>query len=108
MPRKKRPADWRKKIEEAYEEGGRGIGRMLAYYPEREKDVWAWIGGLKIYPRYYLLHFVRLWRKENPREWDSYRRTQYNRRKARERDQAIVQDDREQVMRDMGFDWGDK
>ena len=41
---------------------------MLAYYPEREPDVWAWIGGLKIWPRYYLIHFVTYWRKENPKE----------------------------------------
>lgn len=41
---------------------------MLAYHPEREPDVWAWIGGLKIWPRYYLIHFVTFWRQENKTE----------------------------------------
>ena len=67
-------------VQEAYEECGRGIGKMLVYAPEREPDIWAWLGGLKIFPRWYLPKFRAMWAKENPQEYRKIRERHYKRR----------------------------
>ena len=75
---------------------------MLCYNPEREPDVWAWVGGLKIWPRYYLNHFARIWRRENKREWETLRKNRYRKRLRSERDDALMHEARESTRRRFG------
>lgn len=52
----------------AYEEGGRAIGRMILYDPDREEYFWKLVKGLGLWPRWYLLGFKGLYCEENPVE----------------------------------------
>ena len=75
---------------------------MLHYSPEREPDVWAWIGGLKIWPRYYLKHFVKFWRQENPREYDASRARKWYRAKVKAEKERLMREAREETRRRFG------
>ena len=70
MQVKGRPKDWRQHEElfEAYEEGGKSIGRAIAYDTSKEAYFWKLLGPLKLWPRWYLLTFRTIWRERNPRE----------------------------------------
>ena len=70
MRAKGRPRNWRERPEvfEAYEEGGKSIGRAIHYDVSKENYFWRLLGPLKLWPRWYLLAFRTLWREENPTE----------------------------------------
>ncbi len=52
----------------AYEEGGKAIGRLLTHDPTQEEYLWKLLGGVKLWPRWYLEGFRLLYRDEHPRE----------------------------------------
>ena len=52
----------------AYEEGGQAIGKMLTHDPSQEEYLWSLLKDVKIWPRWYLEGFRRLYRDANPKE----------------------------------------
>lgn len=98
---KGRPGKWRQDpgIHEAYEECGRSIGRAIAHDKTREAYFWSMLGGLKLWPRWYLLAFVTLWREENPVE---AKRIKQQQGRARKRERILagkMEETREQAER---------
>lgn len=81
-PRRERRAEWKEATWELYDEGGRAVGRALAYDPSREPEIWAQVRGLGVWERWHLAAFVRWWRIENPQE---YNRAKSNRHYSRQR-----------------------
>ena len=71
MTKKGRPRDWKTRPEfmEAYEECGRSIGKSIMHDAEKEAYFWEMLGGLKLWPRWYLFAFRAMYRLENPREY---------------------------------------
>lgn len=68
-------------VREAYEEGGRAIGRMILHYPDREEYFWKLMSPLKLWPRWYLLAFKGLYSEENPLERKRVIKRRYERKK---------------------------
>ena len=70
-----RPRGWTKcpKLQAAYDEGGRGIGKALMWDKSRESYFWSLIRGLGLWPRWYLLCFRTLYIRENPDDYLKYR-----------------------------------
>jgi hypothetical protein len=67
----RRPAGWTSdpKVREAYEEGGRAIGKTLLWHKSQEPVIWALIDGLDLYPRWYLSAFRSFYIAENRKEY---------------------------------------
>lgn len=72
----KKPRGWKSdpKLREAYEEGGRGVGRQLLHDKSMEPKLWALLSGTGVWPRWYLSAFRSLYIKENPKEYRNWRR----------------------------------
>lgn len=86
MGRKRKwPVDWEEQCREAYEDYGHAVGRMLMWNHITEGELWALIGGTGVWPRWYLKAFVRLYRRENPREAWSYYNKRRTAKKVRDR-----------------------
>ena len=71
----------REEASKAYAEGGRAIGRQLMYAPEQEPRMWKMISGLKLWPRWYLKAFARLYADANPTEYERVRKRRYRKGK---------------------------
>lgn len=86
---KGRPRNWRQHEDlfEAYEEGGKSIGRAIAYDVSKEGYFWKLLGPLKLWPRWYLLTFRTIWRERNMKEAMRIKRRAMAKRK-RERQQC--------------------
>ena len=84
---------------EAYLEGGRAIGRQLIYNPNAESGLWKLVGSLKLWPRWYLQAFARLWAEENPTEYERVRKRRYRKgkRKVDEADKMRVTREQAQI-----------
>lgn len=85
-----RPNGWTKcpKLQAAFEEGGESIGKALMWDKSREKYFWSVLGGLNLWPRWYLLCFRTLYIRSNPEEYLKYRiwrKNKQRRKKAMER-----------------------
>ena len=83
----------------AYEEGGKAMGRQVMYDPAAEPRLWKLIGGLKLYPRWYLKAFARLYALENPTEYERVRKRRYRKGKRTETGPANLKAMREQAAR---------
>lgn len=81
----------------AYEEGGRAIGRQLIYNPGAEPGLWRLVGSLKLWPRWYLQAFARLWADENPTEYERIRKRRYRKGKNKIQSAENVENSREQA-----------
>lgn len=81
----------------SYEEGGRAIGRQLIYNPAAEAGLWRLVGSLKLWPRWYLQAFARLWAEENPTEYERIRKRRYRKGRRKVEDAERVQTTREQA-----------
>lgn len=90
-----RRKNWRQETWSHYDEGGRGIGRLLAYEPWREPEIWALVGGTGIWKRWYLKCFVSWWRFENPLEYNRAKQARYQRRCANRTQAAKLEASRE-------------
>lgn len=86
----------------AYLEGGRAIGRQILYDPLAESRVWKLVGGLKLWPRWYLKAFARLYAEENPSEYERIRKKRYRQHKTKESNLAKLSETREQAIQDLG------
>lgn len=53
------------------------MGRQVMYDPTAEARLWKLIGGLRLYPRWYLKAFARLYALENPTEYERVRKRRY-------------------------------
>lgn len=81
-------------VREAYEEGGRSIGRAILYQPDREAYFWNLLKGLDLWPRWYLLAFKGLYCEENPLEHrravkNRYRKGKRLKRRRQEAESAL-------------------
>ena len=65
---------WRDEVVPAYEEGGRAIGRAIMYDPAAEDQIWGFIVGTSIWPKWYLKCFATLYREENVKEYGAMRK----------------------------------
>ena len=74
----------REEAREAYEEGGRAMGRQIMYDPSAEARLWKMLSGLGLWPRWYLKAFAALYREENPTEYERVRKRRYRSRKRKE------------------------
>ena len=81
----------------AYEEGGRGVGRQLIYNPSAEPSLWKMLGSLKLWPRWYLQAFARLWADENPTEYERIRKRRYRKGKRKDDEAVTLKATREQA-----------
>lgn len=81
------PGKWREDEEflAAYEEGGQSIGRALMYNPEKEAYFWSLLGGIGLWPRWYLKGFKAMYRSLHPREANTLK-VRNRRRNKRKRD----------------------
>lgn len=70
-------------VREAYDEGGRSIGRAILHNPEQEEYFWSLLKGLDLWPRWYLSAFKKLYCDENPREHRASIKNRYQRKKRR-------------------------
>ena len=94
----KRPRGWTKcpKLRAAYEEGGVAIGRMMVWQPERAEQIWKLVGGTGIWPKWYLEGFRYHWIKDNPREYNQWRRSVTNGRASQRRKAQKLQEAKDQ------------
>jgi len=85
--RKRPPRDYRERpeVREAYEEGGRSIGRSIVHDPTKEEYYWKILGPLQMWPRWYLDAFRGLYADENPEENQRAIKKRYRQKKARAR-----------------------
>ena len=81
----------------AYEEGGRAVGRQLIYNPSAEAQLWKMLGPLKLWPRWYLQAFARMWAEENPTEYERIRKRRYRTGKRKESEASALKESREQA-----------
>lgn len=77
----KRPRDWRIELRPIYESDGKSIGRMLMYDRSKEASLWEVLGPTKIWPRWYLYGFATLYKEDNPREYERFKKNRQNARK---------------------------
>jgi hypothetical protein len=99
MGRFKRPLNWRDEVRPVYEEEGRAIGKYLMHNRSKEPDLWAMLGPTKVWPRFYLFGFATLYKDENPREYERFKKNRQNARKrAGRRAQEAIE--RQQVIDD--------
>ena len=87
------PRDWRVNAEfvAAYEEGGEAMGRALMYNPEKEEYFWSLLGGLGLWPRWYLKGFKAMYRSLHPTEANTLK-VRNRRRNKRKREQSGMMD----------------
>lgn len=92
--RKRPPRDYRERpeVREAYEEGGRSIGRSIVHDPTKEEYYWKILGPLKMWPRWYLDAFRGLYADENPKEHQRAIKKRYDQKRARKRRLQCEQD----------------
>lgn len=90
----KMPRGWTKcpKLREAYEEGGKNIGKMMVLEPDRAKKVWSLIAGTGIYPKWYLEGFRYHWIKDNPMAYHMWKKGRYEKRLRKRRDDSHLAD----------------
>lgn len=74
----------KEKARSAYEEGGRAIGRQVLHDPMAEERIWKMVSGLKIWPKWFLLAFARLYAEEHPAEYEKIRKRRYRKRNRQE------------------------
>lgn len=95
------PRTWREDEEfiSAYEEGGQAIGRALMYSPDKEPYFWTLLGGIGLWPRWYLKGFKAMYRSLHPTEVNNLkvRNRRKNKRKRDQRD--ILEHEREEAIR---------
>lgn len=75
-----------------YEEGGRAIGELLNYHPEKAREIWDAVGGLGIWKQWYLKAFVSLWREENPMKYQTSKDAKYRAKKSAEARQRRLEE----------------
>ena len=85
--RKRPPFNYREipEVREAYEEGGRSIGRAIVHDPTKEEYFWKLLGPVNLWPRWYLDAFRGLYADEHPAEHQRLIKRRYEQKKARER-----------------------
>ncbi len=85
LPR--RPRGWKSdpRVRDAYEEGGRGVGRQLLHDKSKEPQIWKLLGGTGVWPRWYLSAFRTMYIKENPREYRNWRARRERQREKRKK-----------------------
>ena len=86
----------------AYAEGGRAMGRQILYDPLAESRLWKMVGSLKLWPRWYLKAFARLYAEENPSEYERIRKRKYRQHKTKETGLKRLNETREQAIQDLG------
>lgn len=84
---------------DAYEEGGRAIGRMILHDPEQEEYLWGLFDGIKLWPKWYLYGFRCLYRDENPDEARRAIARRYRRKKSKKGHLVHWEQEREQATR---------
>ena len=89
----------REQARNAYEEGGRSIGRQIMYDPAAEARIWKMLSGLKLWPRWYLKAFARLYADDNPQEYERIRKRRYRKGKRLADQPAKMRATREQAAR---------
>lgn len=75
------------------------MGRQVMYEPAAEARLWKLIGGLKLYPRWYLKAFARLYALENPTEYERVRKRRYRKGKNKQSQPVKLKEMREQAAR---------
>ena len=100
---KRRPRGWKKnpKVYEAYEEGGRAVGKALLHNKEREPMIWKLISGTSIWPRWYLSAFRTLYIRENPKEYRNWKRRRDRARQRLNKAAKLGEKTREQAHSDL-------
>ena len=86
---KGRPRNWRTHEEfwTAYEEGGEKLGRILMRDRSKEEYFWRTLGSLGLYPRWYLMAFMTVYKERHPNEAKAVKMREYRaRRRLRESD----------------------
>lgn len=94
----KRPRGWTKcpKLRAAYEEGGEAIGRLMVWQPKKAEHVWKLIGGMGLWPKWYLEGFRYHWIKDNPKEYQRYRKNLMFERARKRRTAGRLEESRRQ------------
>jgi len=82
-----KPRGWKSKSREAYEQGGKAIGRLMLWSPEKEPELWKLVSGTRIWPRWYLSAFRTHYIAENPTEYSLWKNRKW-REKHRKLDQT--------------------
>ena len=84
---KGRPSDWETNEDflEAYAEAGESIGKALIHDPDKEPYFWSLLGGIGLWPRWYLKAFQAKYKQEHRSEYNVAKNMRYKRRKAKER-----------------------
>ena len=80
--RRKRPTDWREQVNETYLQEGQAIGRAIMYDNDREQEIWDLIGGLNLWPRWYLFAFATLYREANIPEYNRQKASRHYKKKS--------------------------
>lgn len=92
---------WKADTWEYYDEGGRAIGKLLAYEPHREPEIWKLVSGTGIWKRWYLKCFAAWWRIENPREYNTMKAIRSAKKLSRLRRAAKLKAERDSSIRDI-------
>lgn len=86
---KGRPHNWRTddRFWKAYEEGGEKLGYLLMHDRSKEAYFWRTLGGLNIWPRWYLMAFMTVYKERHPNQAKAVKMKEYRaRRRLREED----------------------
>ena len=57
---------WEEEIRDAYEMGGKALGKFLLENPEQEPLIWDLVGRHSGWPRKWLRGFRQMYKRENP------------------------------------------
>ena len=92
----KRPRNWREELRPIYEADGKAIGKMLMCNRPAEAELWSVLGPTGIWPRWYLYGFATLYKEDNPKEYERFKKNRQNARKraARMADEIAASRDR--------------
>ena len=102
MGRFKRPEDWREQLRPVYETDGKAIGRMIMRDRSKEPELWAMIGPTSLWPRRYLHAFATMYKQDNPKEYERWKKNRQNARKRAgraAREGITAREDREKALR---------
>ena len=99
--RKRPPYNYRElpEVREAYEEGGRSLGRAILWDPSKEEYFWNLLKGCDLWPRWYLAAFKGLYSDENPLERKRSIKNRYQQKLAKRRKLDTLEEIREQAAR---------
>ncbi len=64
----------------------------MLWHPEKEAQLWKWLGGTNIWPRWYLAAFRSHWIKDHPEDYYRWKDARARaRRKARRKQAELLQ-----------------